>query len=113
MIKLGLDIGTNSVGYALIDTGEREDGLEKIIIIGSRIIQSEIKDLHKNFNEGKGASICADRTLYRGKRRNQHRFVMRKERLKKELDKNNMTPSKDLFLVKGVKKINLEKNYID
>lgn len=96
MKKLGLDIGTNSVGFALIDTGEKENGLEKIIAIGSRIIKEE--DIHKNFNEGKAASKCADRTMYRGARRRYHRYVMRRERLKKILEQNNMMPSKELLL---------------
>lgn len=84
---LGLDIGTNSIGWAVIDTKQNENGEEvfdKIACADSRIIpmdQATIGD----FNKGISKSQTAERTRYRGVRRLYERGHLRRERLNRVL----------------------------
>ncbi len=78
-LVFGLDVGTNSVGWAAVKTDfENEDG--KILNLGSRILpmdQAEIGD----FNKGNLQSAAAQRTKHRGMRRLRERQLKRRERL--------------------------------
>lgn len=87
---LGLDIGTNSVGWALVEDGE------KIIDSGVRIFPVGVKeeDFLKN---GKEVSKNVDRRTARGIRRRYHRFKLRRERLIDVLSNNGMLPSDGEF----------------
>lgn len=76
---LGLDLGTNSIGWALID----EDG-KKILGIGSRVIPMDQKVLG-DFDKGNSVSQTAERTGYRGIRRLRERHLLRRERLHRVL----------------------------
>lgn len=77
---LGLDLGTNSIGWALIEI-DHEKGIVRILGLGSRILPmtaDEIGDF------GKGAptvSAAASRTEKRGPRRLNERFILRRDRL--------------------------------
>ncbi len=79
---LGLDLGTNSIGWALVN----EDQLDEMSFItgidgaGSRIIPMSA-DLMGDFERGNSISQTADRTRYRGMRRLRERFLLRRERL--------------------------------
>lgn len=76
---LGLDIGTNSIGWALIDLDfENEKG--KIHAAGSRIIPTDATLLGA-FSTGQAASKNEDRTQKRGMRRMRQRYKLRRERL--------------------------------
>ncbi len=81
---LGLDLGTNSIGWALID-----DKLNKIIGIGSRIFPMGVENLGDGDNE---MSKNASRTGARGVRRQFFRRRLRKKILLQELSNNNMCP---------------------
>lgn len=80
---LGLDVGTNSVGWAVIQHDfTKKTG--KILDSGVRIIpmdQAAISD----FNKGALESSAAQRTHYRGLRRLNERFKLRRKRLLKAL----------------------------
>ena len=79
---LGLDLGTNSIGWALVNE-ENSDGSSFITGIdgaGSRIIPMSA-DLMGDFEKGNSISQTADRTRYRGMRRLRERFLLRRERL--------------------------------
>jgi CRISPR-associated endonuclease Csn1 len=89
---LGLDLGTNSIGWALIDEGRKE-----ILGIGSRIFPEGVMNLGEG--EGREASKNASRTDARGARRQFFRRRLRKRYLLRELAKNNMCPI-DYTLVK-------------
>lgn len=83
---LGLDLGTNSIGWALIETEkiEEKEEFRKIINANSRIIpmdQSTIGD----FNTGNLKSQTAERTRLRGVRRLYERKSIRRERLNRVL----------------------------
>lgn len=81
---LGLDLGTNSIGWALID-----DIQNKIIGIGSRIFPMGVE----NLGDGDGEiSKNASRTGARGVRRQFFRRRLRKKVLLKALSENNMCP---------------------
>lgn len=72
---LGLDLGTNSIGWAVIDNEKRQ-----IDAAGSRIIPMDAGRL-SDFERGNSVSQTADRTRYRGARRLHERYLLRRERL--------------------------------
>lgn len=76
---LGLDIGTNSIGWALVELGEfgREGS---IITTGSRIIPMD-GDAMQKFESGNPVSKNADRRMARTARRLKQRFKLRRTRL--------------------------------
>jgi CRISPR-associated endonuclease Csn1 len=82
---LGLDLGTNSIGWALID-----DVNKKILGIGSRIFPEGVVNLGEG--EGREASKNSSRTDDRGTRRQFFRRRLRKRYLLRELAKHNMCP---------------------
>lgn len=81
---LGLDLGTNSIGWALID-----DVQNNIIGVGSRIFPMGVIDLGNGDSE---ISRNASRTGARGVRRQFFRRRLRKKILLKSLSENNMCP---------------------
>lgn len=82
---LGLDLGTNSIGWALID-----DVQNKIVGIGSRIFPMGVENLGEG--EGREMSKNAGRTGSRGVRRQFFRRRLRKKILLKALSENQMCP---------------------
>ena len=82
---LGLDLGTNSIGWALID-----DVHGKILGVGSRIFPMGVENLGEG--EGREMSKNAGRTGARGVRRQFFRRRLRKKILLKSLSENNMCP---------------------
>jgi CRISPR-associated endonuclease Csn1 len=81
---LGLDLGTNSIGWALIDDVEKS-----ILGSGSRIFPEGVENLGEGDNE---LSKNATRTAARGTRRQFYRRRMRKRILIRELSKIGMCP---------------------
>ena len=76
---LGLDLGTNSIGWALVQIDENEI-IKPAIKLGSRIIPMS-QDVLGKFDSGVTESQTAVRTSYRGIRRIRERFHLRRERL--------------------------------
>lgn len=76
---LGLDLGTNSIGWALVQTDD-ECNQNKILKLGSRIIPMSQKDLGL-FDSGVTETRTKERTSYRSKRRIRQRSLLRRERL--------------------------------
>lgn len=85
---LGLDLGTNSIGWALINQDYDEESKKiidgNIIDIGSRIIPMS-QDILGVFDSGQSYSQTAERTGYRGVRRLRERNLLRRERLHRVL----------------------------
>ena len=85
---LGLDLGTTSIGWALVNKAEdkqenaSDNNNEKSSIeaCGSRIIPMNAKQLD-NFGKGVKVSATAERTLFRGTRRRYERGHLRRSRL--------------------------------
>ncbi len=84
---LGLDLGTNSVGWALVNEAENEDEKSSIIKLGVRVNPLTVDEL-TNFEKGKSITTNADRTLKRSMRRNLQRYKLRKESLINILKQN-------------------------
>lgn len=81
---LGLDLGTNSIGWGLI-----EDNQNKILGLGTRIFPMGVE----NLGDGEGEiSKNASRTGARGVRRQFFRRRLRKQILLKALSENKMCP---------------------
>ena len=81
---LGLDLGTNSIGWALMD-----DKLNKIVGVGSRIFPIGVENLGDGDKE---MSKNAGRTGARGIRRQFFRRRFRKKKLLVKLSENKMCP---------------------
>lgn len=80
---LGLDLGTNSIGWALVENDfSRKEG--SITGLGGRIIPMS-QDILGKFESGVTVSQTADRTHYRGVRRLYQRDNSRRERLHRVL----------------------------
>ncbi len=114
---LGLDLGTNSIGWAVVNLDfENKNG--KIIDIGSRIIPMS-QDILGKFETGQSVSQTAERTRYRGIRRLYERDNLRRERLHRVLNilgflpkhyKNEIDFEKKLGQFKKEVKLNYYKN---
>ena len=80
---LGLDIGSNSIGWALIQLDLLQK-TKRIIAAGSRIIPMDQKVL-SDFGKGITISSTAQRTSYRNARHCRERHLLRRERLHRVL----------------------------
>ncbi len=100
---LGLDLGTNSIGWAVVD-----DEQKQILGIGSRIFPEGVEKLGDGENE---ISKNASRTAARGTRRQFFRRRLRKKILLQELSKHEMCPltENDFLKWKSEKKFPEEK----
>ncbi len=76
---LGLDLGTNSIGWAFVSTNDEGNTIQNLKL-GSRIIPMS-QDVLSNFDSGVTKSQTAERTGYRGTRRLRERCLLRRERL--------------------------------
>lgn len=81
---LGLDLGTNSIGWALINQ-DIDNNQGKIIDAGSRIIPMS-QEIIGEFDKGNSISQTAERTRFRGIRRLRERHLLRRERLHRVLN---------------------------
>ena len=81
---LGLDLGTNSIGWALTNN-DFDNKAGNIEGLGSRIIPMS-QDVLGKFDSGVSISQTAERTKYRGTRRLVQRFLLRRERLHRVLN---------------------------
>ncbi|GAL86630.1 CRISPR-associated protein Csn1 [Sporocytophaga myxococcoides] len=81
---LGLDLGTNSIGWALIQH-DFDSKKGEILGMGSRIIPMS-QDILGEFGKGNSVSQTADRTKFRSARRLRERHLLRRERLHRVLN---------------------------
>jgi len=111
---LGLDLGTTSIGWALVNEAENKDEISEIIKLGVRIIQydsfskvdkfgnvSESKNPADDFASGKGLSPNAKRTRQRGARRSLQRFKQRRKNLIEVLKDNGFISSSNALAESG------------
>ena len=112
---LGLDLGTNSIGWSLVNEAENENEKSSIIKIGSRIIQygdnlvkvdktGKISTSFKpeeDFQGGKGLSPNAGRTKQRSARRNLQRYKLRRDELINVLKEHFIIPKDFIFSEEG------------
>ncbi len=95
---LGLDLGTNSIGWAVVNadevTRENKTSFLKPVNIraaGSRIIPMD-EGVLGDFDKGNSKSQTADRTKFRAARRLLERNLQRRERLLRVLKKMDFLP---------------------
>ena len=90
---LGLDIGTNSIGWTLVSEAETN----QIIDLGVRVLSDPKSTVHsREFEEGKGISKNEARRKKRGMRRNGQRYKLRRKKLIDLLTSHNMLPTSNL-----------------
>ncbi|MBQ9660739.1 MAG: type II CRISPR RNA-guided endonuclease Cas9, partial [Bacteroidales bacterium] len=77
---LGLDLGTTSVGWAIVNQAEKDSEHSGIIACGSRVVPLAA-DEEDNFEKGKAISTNAERRLKRSMRRNLQRRKQRRDNL--------------------------------
>ncbi|MDA3615444.1 type II CRISPR RNA-guided endonuclease Cas9 [Polluticaenibacter yanchengensis] len=97
---LGLDLGTTSIGWALIKVDDNHFPIE-IIAMGSRIIPLS-SDERDQFQKGQAISKNQERTTIRTQRKGYDRKQLKKSddfkySLKKALEAYGIFPSKELF----------------
>lgn len=111
---LGLDLGTNSIGWAVVNEAENTSETSAIVKLGVRVIHydnfvsSETgKELKGNpadyFKMGKGVSPSKARTISRGMRRNLQRYKSRRDNLIEVLKENNLISGSTILSEKGNK----------
>ena len=97
---LGLDLGTNSIGWAVVNAEEIHDEKEEgkvtlkpisIEAANSRIIPMDAAILGE-FDRGNSVSQTKERTSFRGTRRLRERALLRRERLHRVLDLMGFLP---------------------
>lgn len=97
---LGLDLGTNSIGWALVNEAENESEKSSIIKLGVRVNPLTV-DEQQNFEKGKSITTNADRTLKRSMRRNLQRYKQRRENLIDILKENGFISNDTILSENG------------
>jgi Uncharacterized protein conserved in bacteria len=77
---LGLDLGTNSIGWALIEI-DHENKTVRILGLGSRILSMDAAEIAKFESGAKIESSAAQRTIKRSPRKMNERYLLRRDRL--------------------------------
>lgn len=108
---LGLDLGTNSIGWAVVNEAEKEGEKSSIVKLGVRTISYDnfvstatgIKsnDPVKDFTGGKGISCNAGRTQKRSARRTLQRYKLRREHLIQTLRENHFIEDSTILSENG------------
>lgn len=80
---LGLDLGTTSIGWALVNEAENKEEKSSIVKLGVRIVP--LSENEQNYNKGKNIETNAARTMKRSMRRNNQRYKLRRATLKEHL----------------------------
>ena len=88
---LGLDLGTNSIGWAVVEIDD-EKRIVRIIALGSRILPMDAGEMSKFENGAKLKSSASERTGYKSIRKNISRFILRRDRLHCVLNLLEMLP---------------------
>jgi len=93
---LGLDLGTTSIGWAIINEAESDKEKNEILGMGCRIVPLSPDD-KSEFESGNAISKNQKRTQRRTQRKGYNRYQQRRAALTKELIKMGMMPDEDLF----------------
>ena len=86
---LGLDLGTTSIGWALVNEAEHDNEKSEIIKTGVRVNPISTEE-NSDFEKGKATSLNAERTDKRGARRNLQRYKHRRAHLINVLKQNKI-----------------------
>ncbi len=97
---LGLDLGTTSIGWALVNEAENADEKSSIVKLGVRVVPLTV-DEQGNFEKGKSITTNADRNLKHGMRLNLHRYKMRRENLIETLKEHSIITDDTVLCEEG------------
>lgn len=97
---LGLDLGTTSIGWAVVNEATNKEEKSSIIKLGVRVNPLTV-DEQTNFEKGKPITTNADRTLKRSMRRNLQRYKLRREHLISCLKKNGFINDDSILCENG------------
>lgn len=97
---LGLDLGTNSIGWALVKEAENSNEQSSIVKIGVRV-NPLTTDEQTNFEKGKPITTNAGRTLARSARRNLQRYKLRRDNLIQILKQQNWISDETILAENG------------
>lgn len=97
---LGLDLGTTSIGWAIVNEAENNSEQSTIEKIGVRVNPLSVDEL-TNFEKGKSITTNADRTLKRSMRRNLQRYKLRRENLIEILKEQGFITDKTILSEDG------------
>ena len=97
---LGLDLGSNSIGWALVNEAESLNEKSSIVKLGVRVNPLTVDEL-TNFEKGKSITTDADRTLKRSMRRNLQRYKLRRETLIEILKEHNFITEETILSENG------------
>ena len=96
MKVLGLDLGTASIGWAVIDTNVENPNDIQLLGNGSRIIQYDNNEA-SDFSAGKGETPCTQRTFRRTARKCLDRYQQRRDKLRAFLVETGMIKPDEKF----------------
>ena len=99
---LGLDLGTNSIGWAFVKEAENNNEESSIEKIGVRV-NPLTTDEQTNFEKGKPITTNAGRTIARSARRNLQRFKLRRENLLQILKSHKWIDNETILAENGNK----------
>jgi CRISPR-associated endonuclease Csn1 len=97
---LGLDLGSTSIGWALVKEAENENEKSEIVRTGVRVIPLST-DEQGNFEKGKAITTNQERTAKRSARRNLQRYKLRRKELLKVLIENGLINENSLLTEDG------------
>lgn len=97
---LGLDLGTNSIGWAVVNEAESANEKSSIVKVGVRVNPLTVDEL-TNFEKGKSITTNADRTLKRSMRRNLQRYKLRRENLIEVLREHKLIDGETILSENG------------
>ena len=86
---IGLDLGTTSIGWALVHEKEDDNETSSIVNLGVRQV-SLTADEKNNYEKGKAVTTNADRRTKRSMRRNLQRYKLRRKALLECLIENGI-----------------------
>ena len=93
---LGLDLGTASIGWAVIETSDNNPEDIRLLGLGSRIVQYENNEV-SDFSAGKGETPCSERTTRRTARKMLDRFQQRRNKLNHFLTEHGFIEKNEKF----------------
>lgn len=97
---LGLDLGSSSIGWAVVKQSDNREVPAEILGMGVRVNPLTV-DEKGNFEKGKSITTTAERTLKRGMRRNLQRYKQRRDALVEEMRRAGMITSSTILSEEG------------
>lgn len=93
---LGLDLGTTSIGWALVNEAENDNEKSSIVRLGVRVNPLTV-DEKGNFEKGKAITTNSERQQRHGARINLQRYKLRRQNLRDCLQKQGWVGSEPMY----------------